>query len=185
MEAKFKERHNSTIRDRALTSCRSFCFLTFSYLFLFLPTISSAGAFTVRPLGDFGHLTVMEVAGNYDAKLPDGSPNYEPRQVITKEFFKVHKDEYDFLYILTNFDFQMPEADARAFYHPIRNDIRGIGLEVFDISESFGSQGKLQGLVDLGNISHLALDPVDAKYEETLDILSHEQLHRWGAYVRF
>jgi len=43
------------------------------------PPLCFAQNFTVRPIGDFNHLTVMEAAGNYDAKNTDGSFNFQPR----------------------------------------------------------------------------------------------------------
>ena len=165
-----------------LANFSSFILLTFFSIF---PPLCFAQNFTVRPIGDFNHLTVMEATGNYDAKNTDGSFNFQPRQIIAKEFFKTHRDQYDFLYIFTNFDFQMPDADSRAFYLPVKNDIRGIGLELFDYSGLFGSDGKLQGIIQMGNIFNLVLDPIDPRYEETLGFLSHEQMHRWGAFVRF
>jgi len=66
--------------------------------------------FTAKTIGDYGNVTVMEVTGNYDAKNPDGSVNDIPRQIIAKEFFKTHKDVYDFLVIFSNFDFEMPDS---------------------------------------------------------------------------
>ncbi|MEW6215865.1 MAG: hypothetical protein AB1478_11805, partial [Nitrospirota bacterium] len=150
-----------------------------------IPLIASAQEFTAKTLGDYGNVTVMEVTGNYDAKNPDGSINAEPRQVIAKEFFKTHKDEYDFLVIFSNFDFQMPDAEARAFYLGVKNDIQGIGQQLFDNSALFGSNGKLQGTIDIGNISNIVTNPLDPEFEDTLSTLGHEQMHRWGAYVKF
>lgn len=146
---------------------------------------SSAHAFTAATIGDYGNVTVMEAAGNYDAKNPDGSNNSEPREVIAKEFFRTHKDEYDFLVIFSNFDFKMPEQDARAFYSGIKNNTQGIGLPLFDNSALFGSNGKLQGIIDMGNASSIPVTPLDSKFEEALEILSHELMHRWGAYIKF
>ena len=141
--------------------------------------------FTARSLGDYGNVTVMEASGNYDARNSDGSVNSAPREVIAKEFFKTHKDEYDFLVVFTNFDFQMPEKEAGAFYLGVKNDTRGIGLDLFDNTSFFGSNGELQGTIDMGNVAALVTDPLDPKFENTLYLLSHEQMHRWGAYVKF
>ncbi len=41
--------------------------------------------------------------------------NAAPRQAIAKEFFRLHKDEYDFLVIFTNFGFNMLDADTLGF----------------------------------------------------------------------
>jgi hypothetical protein len=152
----------------------------------FLLGVSSSFAqeFTARFLGDYGNVAVMEVTGNYDAHIA-GSSKEVSRQIIATEFFRTHRDEYDFLIIFSNFDFKMPEPEAEAFYLRIKNDVRGIGLEIRDYSSFFGSQGKLQGMIDMGNVSKYVTDPGDPNFEQSLFILSHELLHRWGAHVRF
>ncbi len=151
---------------------------------LFLVFPSFAQDFTVKNIGDYGNVTVMEASGNYDAELPDGTSNVEPRQLIAREFLKTHKDEYDFLVIFTNFSFRMPK-DAVAFYQGVRNDVRGIGQQIFDNSSLYGSNGKLQGTIDMGSMDSICTDPMDPVYEFTLGTLAHEMLHRWAAYVKF
>lgn len=152
---------------------------------LFLATSSFAQDFTAETLGDYGNVTVMEVTGDYNAINPDGTVNSAPRETIAKEFFRLHKDEYDFIVIFSNFDFQMPATGVAAFYLGVKNDTEGIGKLLFDYTELFGSNGKLQGIIDMGNISNLIADPLDPNFEKTLRILSHEQMHRWGAYVQY
>lgn len=141
-------------------------------------------AFTVHNLGDTGAVTVMEATGNYDAKNPDGSINDQPRQTIAREYFKSHADS-DFLVMLTTFDHAMPEATAKGFYRTVKNDTQGINQPLMDHTSLYGSQGKLQGTIDLGNVTELAATPFGPKLDETLTTLSHELLHRFGAYVRF
>lgn len=140
--------------------------------------------FTADTIGDFGNITVMEVAGNYDAGALD-APNSMPRQEIAKEFYKTHSDDYDFLVIFSNFDFQMPESEAVAFYSTIRNDTQGIGAEIFDSSSFYGSNGKLQGAIDMGNLGNVVSNPFDPLFSFTLGTLSHELLHRWAARSSF
>ncbi len=152
-------------------------------LLLFLSSFASAD-FTATTLGDYGNVTVMEVTGNYDEKNPDGLSNAIPRQAIANEFFRTHKDEYDFLVIFTNFDFKMSSADTVAFYHGVKNDTHGIGQELFDNSTFYGSNSKLQGTIDMGNIANLSMDPLDPKFDFTLDTISHEMMHRWAAHVK-
>lgn len=145
---------------------------------------AQAEDFMARHLGDYGNVTVMEVNGNYNEYNVDGTINAVPRQVIAKEFFRTHNDDYDFLVIFTNFDFTIT-SDTVAFYLQVKNDIRGIGLDIFDNSDLYGSAGKLQGTIDMGNIAKIASDPLSPDFEFTLETLSHEMLHRWGAYVKF
>lgn len=145
----------------------------------------TTSAFQATFLGDYGNVAVMEVTGDYDARNPDGSMNYLPRQEIAKQFIKNHTDDYDFMIIFSDFDFVMPESEAKAFYLGIKNDVMGIGQQIFDNSQLFGSNGKLQGTIDMGNVSRIASNPTDPKFEETLTTLAHEQMHRWGASVKF
>ena len=141
--------------------------------------------FMATTLGDYGNVTVMEAIGDYDAKNPDGSLNAMPRQEISKEFLRTHPDEYDFLIIFSNFDFPMPDASAQAFYLEVKNDVQGIGKQLFDNSVLFGSNGKLQGTIDMGNVISHATNPADPNFEKTVITVSHELMHRWGAAVRF
>jgi Tol biopolymer transport system component/subtilase family serine protease len=155
------------------------------YFFLLSSSSFAADSFIATTLGDYGNVTVMEVSGDYDANNADGSLNSTPRQEIAKEFFRLHKDEYDFLVVFSNFGFTMPGSEANAFYLHVKNDTQGIGRSLFDYSADFGSDGKLQGIVDMGNIAKLVTDPFDPKFETSLSILGHEILHRWGSYVKF
>lgn len=173
--------HNKGMRDCAKTICSAVTIALFMLLMIFTP----AESFTAATLADHRNVTVMEVTGNYDANNPDGSINADPRKAIAKEFYRLHKDEYDFLVIFSNFGFQMPEADAKAFYLGVKNDTQGIGRAFFDYSSLFGSNSKLQGTIDMGNITDLTIDPLDPDFEASLDILSHELMHRWGSYMKF
>lgn len=155
-------------------------------LFLLLSVSPSrAQEFSAHQLGDYGNATVMEVSGNYDSNNPDGSTNAAPRQAIAKEFFRTHKDDYDFIVVFTNFDVKMPDAEARGFYSHVKNDVRGIGQERFDYSSFYGSDGHLQGTIDMGNLAGHVSNPLDSRIHETLSILEHELLHRWGSFVNF
>jgi hypothetical protein len=154
------------------------------FLSLGISPISFAQDFTAKTIGDYGNVAVMEVTGNYDSKNPDGSVNEIPRQVIAREFFKTHKDVYDFLVIFSNFDFKMPDSEAKAFYYHVKNDVRGIGLNDFDDAALFGSVGSFR-VWWIWGISSLVVDPLDPEFEAASFLLSHEIVHRWGAYVKF
>lgn len=147
--------------------------------------LSPSANFIVKTLGAYGNVIVMEVTGNYDARNPDGSINTLARQMISKEFLKTNNDTHDFLVVFSNFDFQMPEIGAKGFYLDVKNDIQGIGKPLFDNSSLFGSNGKLQGTIDMGNVLTLAIDPSEPGFEEVINTLAHEQMHRWAANVKF
>lgn len=148
------------------------------------PTAFAAGI-TVSPLPHPSDIPVYEIVGDYDAENVDGTFNASARQEVTRAFFRTHPDAFDFLVIFSNFDFQMPENEAIALYHGVKNDVQGIGKELVDNSELYGSQGTLQGIIDMGNINAMVSNPLDPGYSDTMGTLSHELLHRWAAEVRF
>ncbi len=156
-----------------------------------IPSSSGDNMFTtstppvsVATIGEYGNITVIEITGNYDAKNPDGSINTIPRQEVAKEFLRLHPDQYDFMVIFSNFDFAMPETNARAFYHEVKNSTQGIGKLLFNNSDLYGST-KLQGTIDMGNISNVISNPITTGFDDTIDTLAHEQMHRWGASIKF
>lgn len=145
----------------------------------------AAPDYSATSLGDFGNVTVMEVTGNLDAINSDGSLNRVPRQEIAKEFLNLHPDEFDFLVVLSNFDYRMPEPGAKGYYLEVKNDIQGIGKPLFDDSPAYGSNGRLQGIIDMGNVLPDLIYPTGDGFEKVLQTLSHEQMHRWGASAKY
>lgn len=147
----------------------------------------SSGDFEARHIEDREQVSVIELVGNYDKVKSDGEPNVEPRSVIAREFFRTHPDEYDFLVVFTTFEFATPSstpgADALAFHMGVRNDVEGIGLPIFDNSDLFGSDGQLQGYVDMAALSRYVTDPLNPGFELVLSTLAHEIQHQWCCYV--
>lgn len=140
---------------------------------------------SVTNRGDFGNISVMELTGNFDADLPDGTVNTAPRMALAKEFYRTHQDDYDFLIFFTNFDYQMPTTDTAGYYLPIKNDVQGLGIDLFDHSGLYGSDGHLQGSIDMRSLGENGSSPLDPAYTHTLNTLEHEVLHRWSAHVKF
>jgi len=176
-------------KKQTIHNRRYYCAFITTVFCLFISQISFAQDFIATSLGDYGNVTVMEVTGNYDATIADFQVS---RQEIAKEFFKNHPDDYDFLVIFSNFTFNMPSyvisgenVTAAGFYCPVRNGVQGIGRELFDYSSFYGSNGKLQGTIDMGALGTNVSDPLDPGFQKTMSVLSHEILHRWAAYVKF
>ncbi len=169
---------------RSITDYVKYLFIVFVALLSF-PANSIAQEFTAKSVGSYGSIAVMEVTGNYDANNPDAGITAIPRRIIANEFYKIYKDEYDFIVIFSNFDFLMPKPQALAFYHGVKNDTKGIGVPLFDNTALYGSNAKLQGMVDMGNTVALVSDPLSPKFENSLGTLSHELMHRWSAFVKF
>jgi large repetitive protein len=145
--------------------------------------LTISGDYTADFLADRDQVTILRLTGNYDRNLPGGTGNAEPRMLLAREFYKQHPDSFDFLVTFTTFPVGL--GDAVGLHWSVRNDVQGIGLDQFDNSSAFGSDGRLQGFIDMGPLASHADDPFDPAFEETLNVLTHEILHQWAAHVRF
>ena len=141
--------------------------------------------FIAATIADIGNSAVLEVAGGFDTTNPDSSINSVPRQKIALEYYKTHNDNLDFLVFFSTFDYAMPDPDTQGVYMSVRNDTIGINQPIFDNSSYYGSNSKLQGTIDMGNVSTLAANPNSEQLNQTLTVLSHEFAHRFAAYVRY
>jgi len=103
---------------------------------------------------------------------------------LTAAFYRTHGDDYDFVYTWT--DFPTDLGSAFAFYMPIANSVQGIGQQLSDNSREFGSDGRLQGLLNLNRPDLYPSDPSQPflGLNSALAIFGQEQGHRWLAYVR-
>ena len=105
---------------------------------------------------------------------------------LTRAFYGAHSDSFDTLYIWTDFQFDNGAGVAHSFN--VRNDIQGIGLNIFDRGAIYGSASRLATIITMGNIEQdWPADP-DANVAglfSALKIVTHELGHRWLAYVLF
>jgi hypothetical protein len=86
------------------------------------------------------------------------------------EIYPVLKDEFDFIVVVMN-NTDLPQGMPYGEYQHIKNDIQGIGLDLFDHTAEYGSAGKLQGIYFL--------------YKNNIDNgpVLHEMFHRWGNWA--
>lgn len=153
-------------------------------------TTAQAPPIDARTIEDRDHVTVMELSGGYD-RQPESSRAYEiaVRQAIAKELLRQHQDDFDFVVAFTGFPFNLG-SDAEGTrvggrYYAIKNDVQGIGHSLFDASADWGSNGRLQGYIDMGALAAIVTDPTDPLFEQTLGTLAHEVAHRWSGQLRF
>src|SRR5437867_12091087 len=104
---------------------------------------------------------------------------------LAQAFYRTHGDDYDFLQIWT--DFRTDLSNAFAYEVPVRNNIRGIGLPLFDDSALYGSAGRLQSVLRLNRPGVYPNDPgqIFLGLNSALSIFAQEQGHRWMAFVHF
>jgi hypothetical protein len=100
---------------------------------------------------------------------------------LLQEFTKTHSQGYDFIVIFTDFDIDL--ENAFAFFSPIRNDVTGLGLPLFDLSNFFGDP-QYQGFLMMGFIENYPDNPQETFLgsNNTIDVMGQENGHRWLAF---
>ena len=103
---------------------------------------------------------------------------------VARKFYRSHPDAYDQLVVWTDVSVV---TDAFAYESTVSNDIRGLGIDVFDLASGFGSAGRLQSLAIMDFLGKYPDDPAAKALREgtTLAVLGHEVAHRWLAFFRF
>ncbi|HYN20772.1 MAG TPA: hypothetical protein VE078_07430, partial [Thermoanaerobaculia bacterium] len=104
---------------------------------------------------------------------------------IAQAFFREFADDYDHLIVFL--DFPQALGGAFAFEFTVKNEIRGLGIDLFDLSAAVGSRGRLRSFVQMGSLSRYRDDPNTdfLGTNNVLDILGQETGHRWLAFFHF
>lgn len=94
-----------------------------------------------------------------------------------RRFLASHGDLFQQVVVYTTRPLN-PVPGSLAFEVNVRNDVRGIGLDVLDSGPEWGSAARLESVV--------YMDTVDAYLErDGFEILGHEVGHRWLSRIRF
>ena len=101
---------------------------------------------------------------------------------VAKKFYSTHPDSFDQILMWTD---QPLVRDAFAYEVTVANEVRGLGQDIYDLSTSFGSGGRLRSMVVMDWIGKYPDDPTQKFLGEnnTLSVLGQEVGHRWLAYV--
>lgn len=97
---------------------------------------------------------------------------------IAKEFYKENPDDFHFITIFTTYDSSGPQSHIS-----VRNNIKGIGLNIFNNTAAYGSEGRLLGINWMKDIDMYSID----EFQLALGVngILHETSHQWGAFVDF
>jgi hypothetical protein len=103
---------------------------------------------------------------------------------VAQKFYATHPDSYDQILIWTD---QPLIKDAFAYELTVANEVQGLGLDIYDLSQSLGSAGRVRSLVVMDWIGKYPEEPSTKFLGEnsTLSVLGQEVGHRWGAYLEF
>ena len=103
---------------------------------------------------------------------------------LTRKFYQTHADNFDQLVLWTD---SAIVQDAFAYETTVANEIRGIGVDIYDASRDFGSGGRLRSLAVMDWLGKYPDDPTQKFLGEnnTLSVLGQEVGHRWLAFLEF
>lgn len=126
----------------------------------------------IEPSGAFCNLKLSAEEYNYwnshSVNSAEASSNI--KAICKTEIYPVLKDEFDFIIVVMN-NTDLPADMPYGEFQHVKNDIQGIGLNLFDHTAEYGSSGKLQGIYFL--------------YKNNIDNgpVLHEMFHRWGNWA--
>ena len=124
---------------------------------------------------------VLPVEENLAASWTNSSS--PPMKDYTARFYEYFNDAFDFLIFFANVD-RDDDLESGAFdggfYSGVKNDVQGIGVDTFSNNSSWGSAGKLQGVIFFS-----IYEPWHPKfgYSDFRGLLSHELMHRWANFI--
>ena len=103
---------------------------------------------------------------------------------LLRKFYQTHPDNYDQVIIWTDAPLIQ---DAFAYEVTVANEVRGIGVPVFDAASDFGSAGRLRSMAVMDWLGKYPEDPRQKFLGEnnTLSVMGQEVGHRWLAFVDF
>ena len=88
---------------------------------------------------------------------------------VARRFYQLLGDDYDFLGVI-----EQADVYANRNFQGKRNGESGFGLQLYDITASVGSHGRLLGMIDY---------PISGLFDLAEKASLHEIGHRWMAYV--
>ncbi|MGE5812991.1 MAG: hypothetical protein ACM36C_00750 [Acidobacteriota bacterium] len=103
---------------------------------------------------------------------------------VAKRFYQDHPDNFDQLVMWTDTRLQ---RTSFAYESTVKNQVRGLGIDVYDIASEFGSGGTLRSVVAMDALTKYPDDPTvrTLGQNNTLSILGQETGHLWLAYLNF
>lgn len=150
------------------------------------------GVVGIAPGGNQGPFTALDLSTAAGATGTVLAESFSSRDgetddvAVARKFFQTHADDYDQLVVFFNRSFQRSGGYFAYFEHVKQTD-GGIGLPLVDFASSFGSNGRLEGFVNMDWALKYPDDfaSIALFFTSALSILGQESGHRWGAFVNF
>ena len=103
---------------------------------------------------------------------------------LSQKFYASHPDGYDQILVWADRNLV---HDAFAYEITVANEVRGIGVDIYDLSQGYGSAGQLRSVVMMDDIHKYPDDPTQRFNGEnnSLSLMGQESGHRWLAFMSF
>ena len=86
-------------------------------------------------------------------------------------FYGYYHDDFDFIQVV----YTQPSYPQNRYHFAVRNDVSGIGQQIFNSAAQYGSAGKLQGIT---------VFPIDDFFDTAETAFSHELGHQWVMFLK-
>lgn len=103
---------------------------------------------------------------------------------LARKFYRSHPDNYDQVVLWSD---APVVTDAFAYETTVKNEIKGIGVDTYDLASDFGSAGRLRSIVVMDWLGNYPDNPLSRFLGEnnTVSVLGQESGHRWLAFLDF
>jgi hypothetical protein len=104
---------------------------------------------------------------------------------VGHQFIQAFGDYFDQIAVFLAFN-DNASPQSLAFQMPVKNDVMGIGLGLFDGSADYGSpSGRLQTMLNMKRILAYGRGAADDPDNDLYAVWAQEAAHRWVVYFRF
>jgi hypothetical protein len=104
--------------------------------------------------------------------------------VLSTRFIQTFGDDYDQIAVFLAFPDRL-SPNALAYQQPVKNDVRGLGLQLFDLTAQYGSKGRMQTVLNMKRINLYGRDAAGDPDNGLYPVWAQEAAHRWLVYFRF
>jgi len=162
--------------------------------FIYGATVAATKAVVGVSPGATGIFTPVDVSAAATGPLTGGSgavgERFAAQQevdfvALTRKFYQTHADEFDQLVVFTNQ--RTTQRGVFSYEFTVANEVAGIGVDIYDSSRDFGSNGRLRSIVNMDALTKFPDDPRQRFLGENtaLSVMGQECGHRWLAYLEF
>lgn len=104
---------------------------------------------------------------------------------VVRTFLDNFRDDYDIVLIFADFDVDL--GDAFAYSLTLRNNVSGIGRDLYDATVVVGGAERFQTVVQMGDLSRYPTSPTEKFLgpDTALSLIGHEAGHRFLAFPNF